>query len=515
MKILRLLLGDQLSLSISALNDISSNSNDIVMLCEVMEEATYVRHHKLKIAFIFSAMRHFQLDLEQKSIQVHYVKLEDSKNTQSLDAEVLRAIELYKPDKLIVTEPGEYRVLKKFLAWQKNLPIPVEIRVDDRFYCSIEKFKNWSKGKKQLRMENFYHLMRTEHQILMSDDKSPIGGKWNYDSDNRQKFTKNLRFPSRQLFEKDETTNAVVKLIEKKFASHFGDLSEFYFAVNRKQALVLLKKFINNILPAFGDHQDMMMQDEAFMYHSILSPYLNTGLLLPREICEQAEAAYHQGKAPLNAVEGFIRQILGWREYIRGVYWAKMPDYVSSNYFAADRPLPNFYWGATTKMNCIQQVIQQTEKYAYAHHIQRLMITGNFALLAGISPAEVCEWYLLVYADAYEWVELPNTHGMALFADGGFLASKPYIASANYINKMSNYCQHCQYKPKETLGDNACPFNSLYWNFLSRHEELLKKNQRLNYAYAALRRMSPEKREQIDTQAKGFLASLQDMSKQS
>lgn len=317
-------------------------------------------------------------------------------------------------------------------------------------------------------------------------------------------------FPSRHVFDTNDITNAVVALVNKEFPTHFGELAEFYFAVNREQALVLLNQFIEKILPSFGDHQDMMMQDQAFLYHSVLSPYLNVGLLLPREICQLAEAAYYQGKAPLNAVEGFIRQILGWREYIRGVYWTKMPDYTMSNYFAAERRLPNFYWNAKTEMNCIRQVVQQTEKYAYAHHIQRLMITGNFALLAGLAPAAVCEWYLLVYADAYEWVELPNTHGMALFADGGILASKPYIASANYINKMSNYCNHCQFKPKETLGDDACPFNSLYWNFLSRHENLLKHNQRLNYSYAALHKMPSEKREQIVAKAELFLASLQD-----
>jgi deoxyribodipyrimidine photolyase-related protein len=508
MKILRLILGDQLSLSISALKDLNKSSDDVVMLCEVMEEATYVPHHKLKIAFIFSAMRHFQKTLMQEAVKIHYVKLDDPDNTQSLDTEVERAIKLYKPNKLVLTEPGEYRVLKKFQAWLANLAIPVEIRADDRFFCSIEKFKSWSAGKKQLRMENFYHLMRTEHQILMSSDNLPVGGKWNYDSDNRQKFKKKLVFPTRRSFEKDEITIDVLALVDREFNSHFGELSEFYFAVTREQALLLLKQFVKNILPSFGDNQDVMMHDEAFLYHSVLSPYLNVGLLLPQEICHQAEAAYHQGKAPLNAVEGFIRQILGWREYIRGVYWTKMPDYPESNYFSAKSPLPDFYWGAHTKMNCIQQVVQQTEKYAYAHHIQRLMITGNFALLAGISPAAVCEWYLLVYADAYEWVELPNTHGMALFADGGFLASKPYIASANYINKMSNYCNHCQYKPKETLGDDACPFNSLYWNFLSRHEKLLKNNQRLNYAYAALRKMPTDKRKKMDAQAESFLESL-------
>jgi deoxyribodipyrimidine photolyase-related protein len=507
MKTLRLILGDQLSHFTSSL-DGCEPSQDIVMLCEVMEEATYVPHHKLKMAYLFSAMRHFALELSKKNFNVHYVKLTDKDNTQSFDAELARAVKKFKPAKIIVTEPGEYRVFKKFLQWQKDFSISVEIREDKRFFCSNAEFKAFAADKKQLRMENFYHKMRLQHNILLNPDKTPVGGKWNFDSDNRKSFKKNLTFPKRLHFKKDAITEEVIALVAEKFPNNFGNLDDFYFAIDRRQALQLLKHFINTILPNFGDYQDMMMQDRAFLYHSVLSPYINAGLLTPAEVCRHAEAAYFAKEAPLNAVEGFIRQILGWREFIRGVYWLKMPDYAEENYLQATKTLPDFYWTANTDMNCLKQVVQQTLDHAYSHHIQRLMITGNFALLAGILPKEVCDWYLLVYADAYEWVELPNTLGMALFGDGGFVASKPYIASANYINKMSNYCKGCVYNPKETLEDTACPFNSLYWNFLAVHQATLQHNPRLNYPYVTWKKKSPKQKYLIKTKAKNFLSQI-------
>jgi deoxyribodipyrimidine photolyase-related protein len=507
MKVLRLILGDQLSHNISSLTD-ANHSKDIVMLCEVMEEASYVPHHKLKIAFLFSAMRHFAEELVEKNYKVHYVKLTDNDNTQSFDTELARAIQKFKPTKIVITEPGEYRVLEKFLRWQKDFLIPVEIRDDIRFFCTKEAFKLFAADKKQLRMENFYHKMRLQYNILLNPNKTPVGGKWNYDSENRKSFKKDLVFPHRLNFKKDAVTEEVLTLVTEKFPNNFGNLDNFYFAVNRSQALKLLKHFIANILPNFGDFQDMMMQDQAFLYHSILSPYINTGLLSPAEVCQEAEAAYFAKEASLNATEGFIRQILGWREFIRGIYWLKMPSYAEENYLGATKKLPDFYWTADTEMNCLKQVVQQTLDHAYSHHIQRLMITGNFALLAGLIPKEVCDWYLLVYADAYEWVELPNTLGMSLFGDGGFVASKPYIASANYINKMSNYCKSCVYSPKQTLEDTACPFNSLYWNFLAEHQNSLNHNSRLYYTYLTWNKKSIEQKEAIRKKARKVLSSL-------
>jgi deoxyribodipyrimidine photolyase-related protein len=507
MKTLRFILGDQLSHFISSLNNCDP-TQDIVMLCEVIEEASYVPHHKLKIAFLFSAMRHFALELGKKDFNVHYVKLTDKDNTQSFDTELARAVKKFHPDKIVVTEPGEYRVLQKLLQWQQDFSIPVEILDDHRFFCSNAEFKLFAADKKQLRMENFYHKMRLQHNILLNPDKTPIGGKWNFDSDNRKSFKKNLFFPKRLSFKKDAITDEVIALVAKRFPNHFGNLDDFYFAIDRPQALKLLRHFIKSILPNFGDYQDMMMQDQAFLYHSVLSPYINAGLLTPAEVCQQAEAAYFAQEAPLNAVEGFIRQILGWREFIRGIYWLKMPGYAEENYFQATKTLPDFYWNANTEMNCLKQVVQQTMNNAYSHHIQRLMITGNFALLAGLTPKEVCDWYLLVYADAYEWVELPNTLGMALFGDGGFVASKPYIASANYINKMSNYCKRCAYNPKQTLEDTACPFNSLYWNFLAEHETLLKHNPRLHYMYVMWNKKSLTQKDAIKVKAKKVLSCM-------
>jgi deoxyribodipyrimidine photolyase-related protein len=299
-----------------------------------------------------------------------------------------------------------------------------------------------------------------------------------------------------------------MEMVRSRFPDHFGNLEPFGWAVTRADALEALDHFITACLPNFGDFQDAMKQGNAFLYHSILSPYLNIGLLTPREICARAEEAWRSGLAPLNAVEGFIRQILGWREYVRGLYWLKMPDYAKSNALDAHRPLPDFYWTGDTAMNCMAEAIADTQRHAYAHHIQRLMVTGNFALLAGLAPEEVEAWYLLVYADAYEWVELPNTHGMALFADGGVMASKPYAASGAYIDRMSDYCGGCAYKPEVKLGPKACPFNYLYWDFLIRNEARLKANPRMAMPYRTLAKMGADRREQIAAQARDFLNSI-------
>jgi deoxyribodipyrimidine photolyase-related protein len=507
MPTLRLVLGDQLSHSLTALQNLKAG--DAVLMCEVMEEASYVKHHPKKIAFLFSAMRHFAEELREKGVEVRYVKLDDPQNSGTLDGEVQRAFEGETFSKLMLTEPGEWRVLEKFKAWQKELALPVVIRDDERFMCSIAEFKAWADGRKQLRMEFFYREMRKGFSILTEKNGNPVGGKWNYDSENRKPPKEGLSIPKRISHEKDAITNDVLKLVEARFSNHFGDLLPFHFAVTRNQALTELNQFIDEMLVSFGDYQDAMLTGEPYMYHSLISSYLNAGLLEPLEICRMAEHAYHAGKAPLNAVEGFIRQIMGWREYVRGLYWLKMPDYADLNFFSADRPLPAFYWGAPTKMDCLAEAVRHTREHAYSHHIQRLMVTGNFALLAGIAPAEVCEWYLAVYADAYEWVELPNTLGMALFGDGGIMASKPYAASGKYINKMSNFCSGCAFNPEEMLGETACPFNALYWDFIARNEGKLKGNQRLNYTFAGLNAMKPEKRQAIRAKAADTLQALE------
>lgn len=476
-------------------------------MAEVVEEATYVRHHKKKIAFLFSAMRHFAEELERANWQVEYVKLDDPENTGSFTGEVNRAVTRLKPEKLIVTEPGEWRVRAAMETWQAALPCAVEIREDNRFIASHEEFADWAAGRKQLRMEYFYRDMRRKTGLLM-DGNDPVGGKWNFDADNRKPAEADLFLPKPLTFAPDEITTDVLGLVKDRFASHFGDLDPFWFGVTRAHAEQALAHFIDNCLIHFGDYQDAMLEGEKFLYHSLLSLYINAGLLDPLEVCQRVEAAYRDGAAPLNAAEGYIRQIIGWREYVRGIYWLKMPEYVDLNFFGHDRDLPDFYWTGDTKMACMRAAITQTKEDAYAHHIQRLMVTGNFALLAGIDPKHVHEWYLAVYADAYEWVELPNTLGMSQFADGGLLGSKPYVSSGNYIHKMSNHCGACAYKVKQKTGEGACPFNPLYWHFLDRNRSTLAKNPRMAQMYRTWDRMSDEKKADYLASADAVLETL-------
>jgi deoxyribodipyrimidine photolyase-related protein len=506
-KKLILILGDQLSENISSLTDYDKD-NDIILMCEVWDEATYVKHHKKKIAFIFSAMRHFAELLISKGFHVNYIKLDNPDNSGSFTGEVRRAIETFRPERIIITFPGEYRVLKDIKEWQNLFDLTVEIRPDDRFLCSPDEFSKWADNKKALRMEFFYREMRRKYNILLENNK-PIGGEWNYDSENRKFPTaESLFIPKIYITEPDTITKDVIKLVEERFPDHFGDIHPFYFAVTREDALHVLDKFILERLKNFGDYQDAMVEGQPWMYHSHISFYLNCGLLDPLEVIQCAEKSYMDGLAPLNAVEGFIRQILGWREYVRGIYWLKMPAYSDHNFLDAHRELPAFYWGAPTKMNCVKQCVKETKENAYAHHIQRLMVLGNFALIAGIDPKEVNEWFLIVYADAYEWVELPNVTGMILFADGGLLGSKPYASTGAYINKMSDYCNRCSYSVTTKTGAKACPFNYLYWDFMIRNEAKLKGNPRLGFTYKNLASMPDHQRQTIISDAQNFLDEI-------
>ena len=506
MSSLRLILGDQLSQSISSLEG-AHKDNDIILMCEVWDEATYVKHHKKKIAFLFSAMRHFLEELQQSGYQVEYTKLDDKNNTGSLRGEVERAIKRFNIDHIVVTHPGEYRVLTAMQLWQNDFGIPVEIKPDTRFLCTPAAFANWAEGRKQLRMEYFYREMRQQYSILMNGEE-PVGGRWNYDADNRKPPGDGRHIPQPYSNEIDHITCTVLELVDARFPDHFGNLEPFHFALTRDQALDALQLFIEQRLSYFGDYQDAMLEKEPWMYHSHLSFYLNCGLLLPLECVQAAEQAYYQGKAPLNAVEGFIRQIIGWREYVRGIYWLRMPQYAEKNFLKAERNLPDFYWTANTKMNCLRQCVLQTLENAYAHHIQRLMVLGNFALLTGIDPKQVNQWFLIVYADAYEWVELPNVSGMILFADGGYLASKPYAAGGRYINKMSDYCQNCGYKVASKNGVDACPFNYLYWDFLARNRAKLQYNHRIGMMYKTYDRMGNDKKQAISDDSQRFLDHL-------
>ena len=506
MNVLRLILGDQLSHQIASLRDINIDT-DIVLMAEVAAEVTYVKHHKRKIAFLFAAMRHFAEELRRVGTTVIYRRLNDPDNCGCLESELLRVIESRQISKLVVTMPGEYRLMEIMKSWQSRFEFAVELREDDRFLCSLDRFTTWADGRRQLRMDFFYREMRRDHNILM-DGGEPIGGKWNFDSDNRESPIAGMVIPPPLQFVPDKITSDVLVLVAQRCADHFGDLNDFGFAVTREQALAVLDHFIDQRLPDFGKYQDAMILDEPWVYHSHIGFYMNAGLLLPSEVIAAAEIAYHGGHAPLNSVEGFIRQILGWREFVRGIYWLKMPEYADVNFFEASRDLPEFYWSGNTKMLCIAQAVDATKKYAYAHHIQRLMVLGNFALLAGLSPRQVNEWFLIVYADAYEWVELPNVSGMVLFADGGYLASKPYAAGGAYINRMSNYCKHCHYKVSQKNGETACPFNYLYWDFLIRNRAKLKDNARLGMMYRSLDRMDASKIAAVQNDADRFLTML-------
>ena len=505
MPALRLILADQLSSSISSLRD--HQQDDVIMFAEVKAEATYVKHHKKKIAFLFSAMRHFAEELEQQGRTVKYIKYDNPKNTGSLFGEVARYIKHKNIDRIIVTEPAEYRLLEEMQGWQKKLKLVVELLDDDRFIATKHEFNEWSANRKELIMEYWYRDMRRKTGLLMEGNK-PIGGKWNFDKENRKPMKERPKQIGPMQFSIDKTTAEVLELVEQNFDKHFGDIEPFWFAVTRSQAKHAFTHFVENCLPFFGDYQDAMLTNEAFNYHSVVSQYINCGLLDPIEVCEQVEQAYHDGHAPLNAAEGFIRQIIGWREFIRGVYWKEMPDYAKRNELQATRPLPAFYWGASTDMHCLSQVVGFTKQHAYSHHIQRLMVTGNFANLAGLDVDEVCEWYLAVYADAFEWVELPNTLGMALYADGGMVGTKPYVSSGAYINRMSDFCKQCKYDVKKRVGEDACPFTTLYWDYLMRHEQRFKSNHRMTMPYRNLQRFSEEHKKEIRRQAKEFLMNL-------
>ena len=493
-----LVLGDQLSEEVAALRH-ADKARDVLVMAEVGDEAGYVPHHPKKIAFLFAAMRKFAARLRGDGWQVAYTTLDDTDNAQSICGELLRRAERFGAQEVIATEPGEWRLIEALRA----CPLKVRLLEDDRFLCSHAEFERWAEGRKELRMEWFYREMRRRTGLLMDGDK-PAGGKWNYDHDNRKPAPDAVTGgpPS---FAPDAVVEEVLDLVERRFSNHFGTLRPFGYATDRDGARQALDHFLAAALPCFGDYQDAMLDGHRFLHHAVISMYLNAGLLGWREVCEGAVAEWEAGRAPLNAVEGFVRQIIGWREFMRGIYFREGPDYASRNALGHARDLPPLYWGAETKMRCMARAVEQTREEAYAHHIQRLMVTGNFALLAGIDPQQVSEWYLAVYADAYEWVEAPNVIGMSQFADGGIVGSKPYVSSGNYIAKMSDYCGKCAYGVKVKQGEGACPFNLLYWHFLDRHRDRFAGNPRMAQIYRTWDRMDAGKRAAILQQAAAFL----------
>ncbi|QFS82075.1 Deoxyribodipyrimidine photo-lyase-related protein [Roseivivax sp. THAF40] len=494
-----LVLGDQLSETLSALEE-ADKSRDVVVMAEVADEASYVQHHPKKIALIFAAMRKFAARLREDGWDVRYTALDDTENTGSIPGELMRRADECGAKEVVATQPGEFRLIQLL----DEMSLPVRQLRDTRFLTDLDWFEDWAEGRKSLRMEYFYREMRKKTGYLMEDGE-PAGGKWNFDHDNRKPAPDEVDFGGPMEFTPDETVEEVLALVEARFGNSFGDLRPFWFATDQGQARRALTHFVKHALPRFGDFQDAMMGGEKFLYHAVISGYMNIGLLDPREVCEAVEEAWRAGDAPINAVEGFIRQVIGWREYMRAIYFREGPDYPSRNWLNHQRKLPPLYWGAETKMRCLSKAVEETREEAYAHHIQRLMVTGNFALLAGIDPAEVEEWYMRVYFDAFEWVTAPNTVGMSQFADGGVIASKPYVSSGNYIDKMSDYCGDCAYSVKKKTGEGACPFNLLYWHFMDRHRDKFAKNPRMAQMYATWDRMKDDRKETVLREAEDFL----------
>ncbi|WP_297767397.1 cryptochrome/photolyase family protein [uncultured Roseovarius sp.] len=483
-----LVLGDQLSHGLAALRE-ADKSRDIVVMAEVMEEGTYVPHHPKKIALILSAMRHFAHELREDGWQVAYTRLDDPEASKSIVGELMRRGQEHGTSEMIATQPGEWRLIEAL----ENAPLTLTQLPDDRFICSLDEFDRWAEGRKELRMEYFYREMRRKTGLMMEGD-TPAGGKWNYDHDNRKPAKPGMLRARPMRFTPDAVTEEVLDLVEARFGDNFGDLRPFWFGVTSAQAKRGLDHFAKNLLAGFGDYQDAMLQDDRFVHHSVISMYLNIGLLNAVDICHRVVEEWQAGRVPINAAEGYIRQVIGWREYMRGIYFREGPGYTARNTLGQTRDLPWFYWSGETRMNCVAQAVDQTKEEAYAHHIQRLMVTGNFALLAGIDPGQVHEWYLAVYADAFEWVEAPNVIGMSQFADGGIIASKPYISSGNYIAKMSDYCASCGYSVKQKTGEGACPFNLLYWDFLIRHRDRFGRNPRMGPVYRTWDKMDETRR---------------------
>ncbi len=499
-----IILGDQLDADALALTDFDP-TRDALWMAEVAEESTHIPSSKQRTALFLSAMRHFAKAQRALGRLLHYTLLDDTANTGTLAGELTRTLAHTRPEKLVMNAPGDWRVLKAIQAVAREHNIPLDLKDDTHFITTVREFAAHAKGRKQLRLEYFYREVRRKTGLLMesNDPTKPIGGQWNFDADNRGAFPAEgpTNVPPPVRFAPDAITRDVMALVQTRFASNPGTLDSFAWPVTRAQALDVLAAFITHRLPLFGRYQDAMWQGEVWLYHSHISCALNLKLLHPLEVARAAEQAYQRGDAPLEAVEGFIRQVIGWREYVRGIYWTQMPEYIDRNALQAEHPLPAVYWTGESEMACMRDAVQQTLAHGYAHHIQRLMVTGLYALLFGARPQEVHAWYLGVYVDAVEWVELPNTLGMSQFADGGVMASKPYAATGKYIQRMSNYCKGCRFKPDERIGPNACPMTTLYWDFLIRHQPLLAQNPRMALQVRNVDRISDDEKQAIQAQA--------------
>jgi len=490
LRALVVVLGDQLDLHASAFDGFDAGV-DAVWMAEVVEESIHVWSSKPRTAMFLAAMRHFALALRAAGRPLHYTRLEASGGNGALGARLQTDIERLQPTRLVMTAPGDWRVLQAIKAVAEANGLPLDVREDRHFFITVREFAAHAKGRKSLRMEYFYRAQRKRHGVLMQGDQ-PIGDQWNFDADNRKAFgaAGPGAVPPRAAFEPDAVTREVIALVETRFARHPGRLESFAWPVTRAQALQSLQGFVEQRLPLFGRYQDAMWPGDPWLFHSHLSAALNLKLLNPREVVAAAVAAWQSGHAPLASVEGFVRQILGWREYVRGIYWTQMPGYLERNALDARENLPEWYWTGATDMACLRDALVQTLTHGYANHIQRLMVTGLYALMLGVQPKQVHAWYLAVYVDAVEWVELPNTLGMSQFADGGMMGSKPYVATGKYIDRMSPHCKDCRYDPAQRSGELACPFTTLYWDFLMRHEAMLAGNPRMALQVKNVARMT-------------------------
>ena len=493
MRTLLLVLRDQLSRD-AAVFEALDPAHDAVAMTEADVHRTRYSDHKQQLALGWAAMRHFRDDLRERGWTVHYQPMSADPGADDAPDYLRRQIEAHAPERVCVTEPGRYDLLRAIETVCDEAGVPLEVHADDHFLATHRTFEQWAEGRKELTLEYFYREQRRAYDVLVTDDGDPVGGAWNFDDDNQKSFGADGpgMIPEGPSFERDGVTEDVLALVRTACADAPGALDDFRWPVTPAQAEAALDDFIAHRLPTFGTYQDAMWTGRPFLYHSRLSAAFNLKLLDPLDAVERAAQAYHDGHAPLNAVEGFVRQILGWREFVRGVYWLHAPEYTDRNALDATEDLPDFYWTGDTDMRCLSECVGQVREHGYAHHIPRLMVMGLFGLLYGIDPQQMNDWHEAMYIDAWEWVSSPNMIGMALYADGGVVGTKPYTASGKYINRMSNYCSHCRYDPDAATGEDACPFTSLYWNFLDRHQERLSGNRRMNFQLANVRRKSDE-----------------------
>lgn len=510
-KTLRLILGDQLNINHSWFS--TTDESVCYVLMEIKSETDYAVHHIQKVIGFFAAMRNFAENLKELNHQVIYIQINDPTNLHRFDDNCKQLIEQHKFTTFEYQLPDEYRIDEHLKQFCGELQIPNNVVDTEHFYSTRKELKELFEGKKMYVMETFYRYMRKKHQVLIEGNDKPLNGKWNFDEDNRKKLPKNHKPTAPFIFANDfNDIETEIKIAQIKTIGTV-DSKHFIWPINRAQSLELLDFFVDNCLPLFGTFQDAMAPDEWSVYHSRLSFSMNTKLLSPREVVDKAIETYFQreNEIEFHQLEGFVRQIIGWREYMRGIYWLKMPEYATLNYFEHKEDLPEWFWTGKTKMNCLKNAIQQSLDFAYAHHIQRLMITGNFALLAGVHPDQVDAWYLGIYIDALDWVEITNTRGMSQFADGGIVGTKPYVSSATYINKMSSYCTGCFYDKSKKVGEKSCPFNSLYWNFYDRHASKLSKNPRIGMMYNVWNKMESETKTALLEQAEKYLSEINEI----